>query len=317
MIRPLEHLNAASKIYPDAWKQLEFMIQGKGRDLPDWPAWCFMPIAGWYSIVSAGNHLERLTPKLIPDVARLAAIGTWRYCQGVYRFDDDLRLSLIDTELSGDIPAEVLHRLPEYCVYIETPGMEYLGYPVYGVWCHLESDANNGREELRLLLDTESTLIPVPLHLGKWTILESLQRADFETMKHAPAMLGKNLSQHERAANLQPFISLILYICSDEPEIDNERQPGSSPVKPALTKTRDGFRLFPPDRPRIWQVGKEIGIKLRTSGTRSAHKEDGYNVRPHIRRPHWHGFWSGPKEGERKFGYKWIPAILVNKNSSE
>lgn len=311
---PVNHLNAAVKLYPNAWKQVEDMLQDKGKGLPNWPDWCFMPLAGWYAIVSADAGIQHLTPKLVPDVARLGAIGTWRYSQGIYRFDSDLFSALISTELTGDIPVEVLYRLPEFCIYIETPGLQYVGLSLRGFWCHLESDANTGRAELRLLLDTANMLLPVPLHLGDWTVLEALQRADMETIKHVPALLGKPLQQQERAGQLQPLLSLVLYLCSDEPEVDDQRQPGEGPHRPNLTKTRNGFRLFPPDRPRIWTVGAETGVRLREF-SRSSNIEGGHTVRPHIRRPHWHGYWTGPKQSERRFSYRWIPAIVVGKDS--
>ena len=57
----------------------------------------------------------------VPDVGLLAAIGTWRYSQGIYRFDDSVYEALRDTVPSGDMPVDVLYRLPEWCVYIETP----------------------------------------------------------------------------------------------------------------------------------------------------------------------------------------------------
>ena len=33
--------------------------------------------------------------------------------------------------------------------------------------------------------------------------------------------------------------------------------------------------------------------------------------RPHIRRAHWHSYWIGPKDGERKVILKWLPPVLV------
>ena len=38
-----------------------------------------------------------------------------------------------DTPVEGDIPCEVLHRLPEWCVYVETPGMTAFQAPLHGV----------------------------------------------------------------------------------------------------------------------------------------------------------------------------------------
>ena len=133
-----------------------------------------------------------------------------------------------------------------------------------------------------------------------------------KTCGHNPDLLGMNFHQQTRASHLQPILSLILYLCSDEPEVDDSRQPGEGVHKPGLIKTRNGFKLFPPDRPRIWTVGAETGVKLREFSRSSS--AEGHTVRPHIRRPHWHGYWTGPKQGERRFSYRWIPAILVGKS---
>ncbi len=162
-MRPVNHLNAAGKMYPAAWKQVEIFRTGRGVDLPDWPQWCFLPMAAWFAIVSEGGNMPL---NRVPDVGLLAAIGTWRYSQGIYRFDDSVYEALRDTVPSGDMPVDVLYRLPEWCVYIETPGADWLGTTLYGFWVHLEFDINRQKPELRLLLDTEHSLLPIPLHMG-------------------------------------------------------------------------------------------------------------------------------------------------------
>ena len=42
---------------------------------------------------------------------------------------------------------------------------------------------------------------------------------------------------------------------------------------------------------------------------------DGSGVRPHVRRAHWHGYWYGPREGERNFKLKWLPPVAVKIDS--
>lgn len=305
-MRPVNHLNTASKLYPRAWQQVDTYRSDRGRGLPDWPTWCFMPMAAWCAIVTEGGAL---TPQLLPDVGRLAAIGTWRYSQGIYRFDDDARRAIADTVPNGEMPVEVLYRLPEWCIYIETPGMTFTGDALHGFFVHLEWDANTHRHELRFLLDCESNLIPLPLHIGKWTLTEAVDRALEESLKQArlAGVPESAVDPGEIAAQLFGLVSLLLYVCSDEPEIDDEREPGVHPQRARPTKTKKGWRLFPAKRPRIWTVGRELGQRLRAvSGD-----ETGRTVTPHLRRAHWHGFWSGPRDGERRFGYKWLPPTVV------
>ncbi|MBL8474403.1 MAG: hypothetical protein JNM98_21625 [Rhodocyclaceae bacterium] len=143
--RPREHLATAGRLYPHAWKRADEFRAVRGRHgLPDWPEWCFLPLAGWYAIVSGGGE-NRVPVERITHVARLSALGAWRATQGVYRFDPDVYAAVVDTPISGDIPADVLHRMPEWCVYVETPGMTARGALLHGFWAHLEADANTGQ----------------------------------------------------------------------------------------------------------------------------------------------------------------------------
>lgn len=307
------------RLYPSTGHMVDEFRQDRGKDLPDWPAWCFMPMAGWYAIVSQDN-LNQLLPgqrlplHLIPDVARLAALGTWRYSQGVYQIDADLRAALNDTLIVGGIPVEVLYRLPEWCLYIETPGFDWMGSPLFGYWSHLEFDINTGRSELRLLLDTEDALIPVPVHIGPWTVTEAIDRATSEAVKQSVAAgvrFDRDMGQVQKtSSNINPLISLLLYICSEAPEIDDDRQPGTSPSRAQPVKTKRGWRLFPVEKPRIWTVGRQVGEQLRQAAPDAA-GDTGRSVRPHLRRGHWHGYWTGPREGQRKFIYKWLMPVVV------
>ena len=73
--RPLEHLQAAGKLYPAAWKQIDKFKADKGKGLPDWPSWCFLPMAGFYSIVSADSGRNQLPINLVADVEHGRAGG--------------------------------------------------------------------------------------------------------------------------------------------------------------------------------------------------------------------------------------------------
>lgn len=308
--RPLNHLAAAGRDYPLAWQQIDTFRTGKGRDLPDWPNWCFLPMAAWFAIVSGGGNmpLERAI-----DVGRLAALGTWRYSQGIYRFDTSVYDALRETVPSGDMPVDVLYRLPEWSLYIETPGGTWFDDALLGFWVHLEHDIGTKRPELRLLLDTEKMLIPLPLHMGKWTVTEAVDRALGEAAMQA-SIVGISTPTADPALLSQQLfglISLVLYICSDEPEIDDSKEPGISPKRPTPTRTKGGWRLFPAKRPHVWNVGLKLGEQLRKPAQEKL-TDDARTVSPHLRRAHWHGYWSGPRDGERRFHYKWLPPTAVN-----
>lgn len=80
------------------------------------------------------------------DAPRLAALAGWRVTQTIYRFDQDLFDELWDTPVN-DIPSQIFHRLPEWCLYIE------LNKPPFcGVFVHLNYEAEEVQiEQLRFL----------------------------------------------------------------------------------------------------------------------------------------------------------------------
>lgn len=321
--RPRDHLIAASRLYPKAWSSFDEFRDGRGKDLPDWPQWCFVPMAGAYAVVNQDRGSQQLGLRdlhLVGDVSRLAAIGAWRPTQGIYRFDPAVYAAVRDTPISGDLPHDVLFRLPEWCVYVETPGMEF-GGPLHGFFAHLEWDANSGRTELRLLLDSETTLQGLPLHLGNWSLQESIQRA---TDVASVAALGAGFRAFQPVASelhavMEPIISMLLYLCSQNAEVGDGVH---RPAHPVPKRVKGGMRLFPAERVTTWDVGVRLGSALRRA-YQAEQTGNGTHVgpRPHVRRSHWHGFRSGPMKlsdgtdiatADRKFELRWLPPIAVN-----
>lgn len=313
---------------PEIWAQIDQMRERRGKDLPDWPNWCYMPVAGSYAITSGGAEIA---PELLSGVGALATLAAWRPTQGIYRYHPDVLAALWDTPVDGNIPSEVLHALPEWCVYIETPGRQWNGLEMFGFFAFLESDANDGREELRLMVDSGTELNgALPIHLGS-DLATGLEHSRQEAYKQA-SKFGYELNDNMRAVldvetvkmadGLAPMVSTVLYLCSQNAEI-RTHQPGLRPLRPHPQKTKAGMRLFPPPQPVPWDVGWRIGAAIQAAkdADRRAQHGDGTHAspRPHVRRAHWHSFWTGPKakvgiapDAERKLVLKWLPPIAVN-----
>lgn len=80
-----------------------------------WPRWCFAPFAVWAtSVLRARRDLRKVN-----DLTCAVTVVPWRYSRNIYRFDADLYRELISTPFSGDLPEEILLRLPEWSVFIE------------------------------------------------------------------------------------------------------------------------------------------------------------------------------------------------------
>jgi hypothetical protein len=269
-----------------------------------------------YPVVSDGRDVD-LFEHQAADLYRLAALSAWRMTQGVYRFDPAVFDAVRDTPVSGDLPHEILFRLPEWAVYVETPGLLYGGEALHGFFAHLDFALDTGAAELRLLLDGEGTLDPLGLPLGPWPLAESIIRTVVATgtaaAQAAPAIAAAGIR-----GVAEPLVSLLLYLCSQAAEIgDGTRRPGN----PQPKKTKRGPRLFQAEKPTAWDVGVRLGAALRRAyqaeQTRSPGDGTHPGPKPHIRRAHWHGFWSGPFEGQRRFGLRWLPPIAVNVESPE
>jgi hypothetical protein len=113
-------------------------------------------VPAWYverHIVAEGRASFPLERAFDPMI--LATLCAWRMGKGIYRFDPDLLQELWETPVNGEIPGEILLRMPEWCMYLELPGRA-LGenMPIQGCFAFVDSEPRFARAELRLIADT-------------------------------------------------------------------------------------------------------------------------------------------------------------------
>ena len=310
--------------YPDAWQQFDDFRAARGKDLPDWPSWCWCPLAGAYAIVSGGGD-ERVPFQRVGDIGSLGALAAWRMTQGIYRFDSDLFAALWSTPLTK-IPVEILYRLPEWCVYIEAPPNYKIDkHELLGWFTHLEYDAKTGRPELRFVFDLGQkggVLSPFMLHLTAATLSECVELALAESGRQAellfeepplPITITNEQVRETLTVGLEPIVSVILYLCTVAADVADLRGKREKPGNPAPRKTKRGLRTFPLDGPTTWLTGYRIGATLRLAGSSSSEPGEGTHAspRPHIRRAHWHTYLTGPRSKPQKPVLKWLPPVPV------
>ena len=321
--RPLEHLRAFAARYPNAWTLAADIRSRKGQDLSDWPDWCHMPLAASYSIISEAHGGGQVPLQYGADIAECAALSAWRATKGIYRFDAEIASALTSTPLTGHLPDDLLERLPEWCVYVDLSEAEYADKRLFGFYAHLERDANDGHKELRLLLDRSDGLLPVPLHLSGGNLAEAVEQMLAESDRQA-IRRGLPPSDHlfelpqKVSQQIAPLVSLLLYLCSEQPEIDELGGAQRKPQNPIQIKTRNGLKEFPASTPTTWNVGWRIGAALRSAQKRTSETSgDGTHASPrvHIRRAHWHTFLTGVGRTRREL--RWISPILVGGDAGE
>lgn len=325
---PREFLNRISAENPNLWRTIDEVRQKMLDAKECWPKWCFMPGNGWQTVMqefAKDRLMSSIKSGVLPDFLRIASeaqshqfFATWRLTQGVYRFDDDLYRALLETPVSGDISAEVLTRLPEWAVYIETPGMTHpAGMPLVGFGALVHHHPIHGDQlDLHLFVQQPNGAQQCGNHtviLNGGSISQSVQTIAKEN--------GQESSSKEQfvASAWNPFtaklMSLLLWLCSEKPEIGNGTQPGN----PIPKKTKKGTRFFAPDLPKSWEVGVRIGGALRKAckSVASGEGADHLSKRPraHVRRAHWHTFGTGT--GRRMPRPKWLSPMLINLQRSE
>lgn len=303
-------------------------LRARRAEVGGWPGWCFLPAAAAHEATLAlGWRLNAI------EEATLSALFAWRATQGIYWFDETIFDELWSTPVTGDIPVEALEGLPEWCCYLAFPEPRQIGgVEVVGFLAQLQYDLDNHERQLHLALDFGTQLVTTSLSLvgtleacfaaSLARMQETIEReggraVGFATTAKARAHVKR--SQNYSGELLAPLISLALYLASTSREIRCGML--TEPVRPQVKQTRQyGPRLFPPSAPRVWEVGFRIGDTIR-AGIAAIERSQRTGVgslvrthsvpRPHLRKAHYHHYWTGPLKGDRQLIVKWLHPILV------
>ncbi len=314
------------ELHGNIWEMADRMRAEKGKNLPDWPPYVFLPNSGWYKVTCELLNTETLR-EAKGDTAiwlALTVAGTWRVTQDVVRFDRDVYESIVNTELTGDIPYDVFYRMPTWCVWVETQGMTWQGIPLTGFWAMLDYSLKDNSDKLLLFFyyGRKAELFPVALPFGEGGILEGLKRMATRGGTHHALNADKTLDISEVASEkcITQAINLLLYICSYG-FLERKSKPGNSEIRrPKPKKVKKGWRLYPAKRVTYHVLGEDIGSAIRAyyAAQPSSAPDTTASPRPHVRRAHWHGYWHGPRKAEagsdapeRRFELRWLPPIPV------
>ena len=318
---PTDRLAELCRIFPN----LSQVVEGTRAALLDEkqaiPSYCFLPWSWWTDMVAPFAPGEDEEVGLGHQVGCLA---TWRYTQTIYCFDDALAKALCETPLQGKIPVEVFERLPEWCVYVAFPeGTTLNGKPVDGFWAMLDFEPETKEKELLVLVNLSDELATHVLTLEADKSVDEIFEDLLAPVRNELPILGNVVSAV--ASELEEVWKLclppLLYLCSQEPDIIDRKEPDWIPRPPKPKKVKGGFRLFPAQHPRFVDVGSEIGKQLRSASATHTAGDGTRTVRSHLRRAHWHSFWTGPrknpKPGEQKLVLQWLSPILVRGSSEQ
>lgn len=326
---PLELLKRTTAKYPKAWEQMEMFHHLNGKDgLPKWEPWCYAPISAAMAVTMDGMEDSFDTRmRTMKDSQVVAALAPWRQSKEVFVIDPDLQELLFSQDEELTINSEILLQIPYPCFYVEFAGVfDFMGYQCHGVFVHLEDDTNNHDKELRLLyLTADGYPIGEPIHIGEGTIEESIAHTRMEASQNTPEdrpdmrrrLISSLENLEDESAAYKKTLQIILYLCAQNAEIVPDSEQTFITKRSSTGRIRDRYAEI-----RKWDVGFRIGASVRKARNVPAEprkqKDSGScathaSPRPHMRRAHWHNFWTGSKAAPeaRKLVLKWIAPTIV------
>lgn len=236
------------------------------------------------------------------QAATTAAAALWRKTQFIYTFDGDLYDALAETSAAGELPGEILRRLPARSVWVDVPSrgttaLVTLDNKVSGedeaIWVTLFDEFEDRHRCLSYIFGLNVSIA--------------------ESVEKVYSSVDEAVREHIRDG-VSDILACALYLCSEEPDITGAMS--------AMNKKRVLRRQLPYG-PTICTVGYRVGAAFRkakaeyeaaiadtsTDGTLSS----GGNRIPHYRRAHWHTYWVGARGSEeRRRILKWLSPVAVN-----
>lgn len=393
---PSRALKRFSKELPGFFKALDELrnYARSGKRTP-WPSYCYAPNTLSQDILYDHFRLEYnhelATAIVVCEESLATALSAWRLTKGVYCFDPTLLQELANSDINSEVPVDILFRMPEWCVYVPTPGVSFEGMRAHGFFAFLDPEGTEGLGTPELtfctLYETKNILPGLVAHDPRrleWLVAQLAAHPDgpidlvdeyfavgfslplagdsianaiagsakraAEAEKRLCAATQSLVDDHGRPVNKSMMeelydavlerrarigtiiqedteelaretawmVNIILYLCSEAADI----RPSGVHINRGnlVQRDKDGAQLLPADCIAKWEVGYRIGPQLRL-GASPAPSNDvtgiGRQVRPHIRRAHWHTYWVGPLEGHRERRLKWLPPIPVRVDSHD
>jgi len=292
-----------------------------------WPYYCLVPM--YYCISYFDDMIKRGRAKFNPveeedydsdegraTVAANFLITRWGYSKGIYRFDSELYEELLKTDLSKELPCDILLHLPECCLYVELP--ESCG--CVGFFATLDYDLRRKTPTLLLgLVELDSVIHNIYIALDKGSLVDNLYKgaeACFSQIIYTTEEERKEAIDRAKIA-----ISLLLYIASEQPDISNRSAPKDTPFRGVRVKRANNgeLKLAIAPESKIWDVGVKEGHAIRQVKSQVRKYAEGGKRCPHIRRSHWHLYWTGHRDepDDRKPKLNWVMQTFVNKDEME
>lgn len=193
------------------------------------------------------------------------------------------------------------------------------GFRRFFAW--IEWDTNSHRYELRAswkLPDDNGTLAQMLHILPGRTLGDCVDDTLAQILKNLKYVPSGEMHEIPNNVTKEAFVlalfaaEVILYINSLEPDVVRSR------VGSTQQRRQSGKNRKPKNKPPVvFDVGVRIGAALRKAAAReqtAAAPGTGTAKRPHLRRGHWHHYWTGSRADpdNRKLVLKWTAPVAIH-----
>lgn len=324
---PLKLIEEYASIIP--WEEMEKFRRLLREIGNTWYDGVYMPVWGVFENLFVSSHVNVADYAAVGFACAFTSLFAWRRWKEVYRFAPEMEQMLYRQTGDCRLPVEILLHLPFPCIYIETSILCEGKY--HGFFVCLDQKRDQSAFILRftaIIKDSmECEFFNMEFKEGT-TLEKGILAADLEgcfllykKTKEIPDSVFSRFS--EKKEILKKALQLVLYVTAQ----NADKKESVKSIRRGIElsgQIKDKYREV-----RVWDMGYRVVNRLSAfheakDGEPSIKSEkDGERKRrssqlPHLRRGHWHTYWTGKRTGEsRKAVLKWIAPTFINCKSVE
>lgn len=236
----------------------------------------------WISIAEKSGIKSRAE-----HIAVIAGLS-WMYTKAIYEIDPEVQKHIKSSTIPKDLPVEdIVDKFPEVCAYLDFGPIDESGHD-------------------------GAFIAPLANEKGdKYFLISPANPGDGEKGGIGGFLLSKYNYQGLFAESTdlkKALINSVLFVVSQEHTSNHESEESASGGKKPTT-------IQPAKKVKRIKLGEHLREKL--FGNRGGHDSAGHTS-PHMRRGHWHHYWTGPKTGPRELKLNWVyPCFVSGRNGDD
>lgn len=147
--------------------------------------------------------------------------------------------------------------------------------------------------------------------LGRTAVRAGINFMDEGEKAFLGSMMIVDSDLRREAMQLEKVLGSLLYIISKDADVRRVYAPQRN--RPPRSKQTDcavhevGFNIA-----RDLRVANQALAREKSDSEKSNGSGTGRHVRTHVRRAHWHAYWTGPRDNPTGLEIKWIAPVVVN-----